>query len=54
MVIAEHDRLGDGHGAEAAGIEAVDLALGEGLGDGASKGLAERGAATRVDVIAHA
>jgi hypothetical protein len=39
-VAVDGDRLGDGDGAEAAGIEAVDLAVERGLGDGAGEGLA--------------
>ena len=48
------DRLGDGHAAEAARIEDVDLAAGGGLRDGAREGLAGRGAAARVGVVADA
>ena len=51
---ADRDRLGDGHGAEAAGIEHVDLAGRGGLGDRARKGLARRRAAARVGVVADA
>src|SRR5437016_5783646 len=46
------DRLGDGHGTEAARIQAVDLAAGGGLGDGAREGLAGRRAAARIEVVA--
>ena len=40
--------------AEAAGIEHADLAARSGLGDRAGEGLARRGAAARVDVVADA
>src|SRR5262245_8296903 len=36
------------------GIEAVNLAVERGLGDGAGKGLARRGAAAGIGVVAHA
>jgi hypothetical protein len=42
-----------GHGAEAAGIEAVDLAVEGGLGDGAGESLARCGAAARIGIIAY-
>ena len=47
-------RLDDRHGAEAARIEAVDLAARGGLRDRAGEGLARRGAAARIDVVADA
>lgn len=48
----QRDGLGDGHGAITGRIEAVDLSAGHGLGDRACKGLARRGAAARVRVVA--
>src|SRR5207237_1240526 len=50
----EGDRLRDGHGAEAAGIERVDLAAVRRLRDGARPGLARRGAAAWIGVVADA
>jgi hypothetical protein len=47
------DRFGDCHRAEAAGVKAVDLAVDGGLGDGAGKRLARRGATARIGIIAH-
>src|SRR5262249_52232293 len=47
-------RLGDGDGAEAARIEAVDLTAGGGLRDRSGEGLARRCAAARVNVVADA
>src|ERR1700754_1120104 len=47
-------RLGDGHGAHAARIEAVDFAGGGGLGNRAGKGLAGRGSAAGIDVVTDA
>ena len=52
--LSDSDRLGDGHGAEAAGIETVDLAACRGLRDGAGEGLAGSRAAARVGVVADA
>ena len=48
------DRLGDRHGAKAARIEAIDLAAGGGLGNGAGERLARGGAAARIGVVADA
>jgi hypothetical protein len=54
LMTVDGHRLGDGHGAHAARIEAVDFARGGGLGDRAGEGLAWRGAAAGIDVIADA
>ncbi len=48
------DRLGDGDPAEAARVEHGDRAAGRGLDDRAGEGLARRGAAARIDVVADA
>src|SRR5437762_6500683 len=48
----DRHRLRDRHGAEAAGIETVDFAARRGPRDRAGKGLARRGAAARVGVVA--
>src|SRR6266568_45396 len=48
------DRKGDGDRAELAGIEAVDLAARSRLGEGPGEGLAGRGAAAGVGVVARA
>jgi hypothetical protein len=50
----DRHRLGDGHGAEAAGIDAVDLAAGGGLRNRSGEGLAGRRAAARIGVVADA
>ena len=51
LVAIDGDRLGDGHRAETAGIEAVDLSVEGGFGNGAGEGLAWRGAAARIGII---
>jgi hypothetical protein len=50
----DDDGFGDGHDAEAAWIEAVDLAARGGLRDGAGKGLAGRGADAGIAVVSAA
>jgi hypothetical protein len=47
----KRDRLRDGHRAEAAGVECVDLAARRGLGNRARPGLARRRATARVGVV---
>ena len=54
VIGANGDRLGDGHRAEAAGIEHVDLAARGGLGNRARESLAWRRAAARICVVTDA
>ena len=54
VIGANGDRLGDGHRAEAAGIEHVDLAARGGLGNRARESLAWRSAAARICVVTDA
>ena len=51
VIGANGDRLGDGHRAEAAGIEHADLAARGGPGDCARESLAWRSAAARIRVV---
>src|SRR5436190_4196222 len=53
-VAADRDRLRDRDGAETARIEHVDLAARGGLADRAREGLAGRGAAARIGIVADA
>src|SRR5262245_12216101 len=48
----DRDRLRDRDGAEPAGVEAIDLAAGGGLGNRAGKGLARRHPAAGVRIVA--
>ena len=54
VIGANRDRLGDGHGAETARIEDVDLAARGGLGNRARESLAWRSAAARICVVTDA
>ena len=54
VIGANRDRLGDGHGAEAAWIENVDFPGGGGLGDGTGEGFTWRSAAAWIRVVTDA